>query len=57
MPRYVLILEYLDGQVYNMVPFHDGYKSLEEMRLINSIVAVDLNDSPGFILLLSLYQF
>ena len=42
--RHVRIMEYVDGKVFNVAPFHSDYQPIKEVRLINGVVAVDLEN-------------
>ena len=48
--RHVRILEYIDGPTYNVAPFHDQYKPLEKIGMINGVVAVDTDEGKTYIL-------
>ena len=48
--RHVRIMEYVDGKVFNVAPFHSDYQPIKEVRLINGVVAVDLENGSGIIL-------
>ena len=48
--RHVRILEYIDGPTYNVAPFHDQYKPLEKIGMINGVVAVDTDKGKTYIL-------
>ena len=47
--KHVRILERIDGKSYSVSPFNDQYKPLENVKMINGIVAVDRDDGSGFI--------
>ena len=47
--RHVRILEYIDGKTYSVSPFNERYQPMENIRMINGIVAVDKSDGSGYI--------
>ena len=47
--RHVRILEYIDGKSYSVSPFNERYQPIENVKLINGIVAVDLEDGSSYI--------
>ena len=48
--QHVKILEYIDGNSYVVSPFHKDYDPIQNVCLVNAIVAVDLDDGSGLIL-------
>jgi len=48
--RHVRILEYIDGKEYSVIPFHNDYKPMQNIKMINGIVAVDTDDGNSYIL-------
>ena len=48
--RHVRILEYIEGKEYSVTPFHNDYKPISNVKMINGIVAVDTDDGNGYIL-------
>ena len=48
--RHVRVLEYIDGSTFTVSPFHKSYSPIENVRLVNGIVAVDFDDGKGLIL-------
>ena len=48
--KHICILEYIDGPTYNVAHFHDNYKPIESVNMINGIAAVDSKDRKSYIL-------
>ena len=48
--KHVRITEYVDGKLFSVSPFNEKYKPLENVRMINGIMAVDREDGSGLII-------
>ena len=48
--KHVRIIEFIDGKKYKVTPFHEDYEPINNIGMINGIVAVDNEDGSGYIL-------
>ena len=55
--RHVRILERIDGRSFSVSPFNDKYKPLEDIKMINGAVAIDIDDGTGFVELNNFLDF
>ena len=53
--KHVRITEYIDGKLYSVSPFNEKYEPLENVKMINGIVAVDGDDGNGYIVELNYF--